>query len=442
VREALRGLTLRGRAFTGAGLTALVCAVAMDLPSLSSVGVLLLGLPLGSAALAARSRYRLSLVRTVTPQIVSAGQQATVTLQLANQGRAPGGVLLLEDRLPYVLGSRPRIVIDGMSVGWQRQATYPVRSEVRGRFEIGPMTIRVIDPFGMVELGRTFHTTVPLTVTPRTVPLPALNLGGSLTGSGDNRPRAFATGGAEDVTVREYRRGDDLRRVHWRSSARHGELMVRREEQPWQSRATLLVDNRSGSHRGQGAASSLEGAVSVAASIAVHLSRRGYAVRLVTAASQTEGGATGGGAWHTRDVDSSTAPLLEELAVLEESPATNLDLSWLADQSGGGLVVAVLGAVADHDGPVLRRMLSHSGGGLAVALDVEAWCATPRPDPSQPGGGAAPLLRRMGWRAVRLGPRDSLESAWQDLARGPAQRSATPAPHPGAEPAVDSQVGA
>ncbi len=56
-------------------------------------------------------------------------------------------------------------------------------------------------------------------VTPRVLPLPPVPLSGAWTGSGDNRPRAFASGSAEDVTVREYRRGDDLRRVHWRSSA-------------------------------------------------------------------------------------------------------------------------------------------------------------------------------------------------------------------------------
>ena len=115
------------------------------------------------------------------------------------------------------------------------------------------------------------------------MPLPPIPLGGAWTGSGDNRPRAFAIGSAEDVTVREYRRGDDLRRVHWRSSARIGELMVRREEQPWQSRATLFLDNRLRAHRGQGIASSLEAAVSAAASIAVHLGQRGFTVRLVTA---------------------------------------------------------------------------------------------------------------------------------------------------------------
>src|SRR3990170_231333 len=243
----------------------------MGQPALSRVGVLVAALPLVTAAFLARSRYRLALVRTVTPQLVAAGQPALVRLALTNEGRTPSGLLLLEDQVPYVLGARPRFVLEGIGHGWRRHVTYQVRSDVRGRFNIGPMSVRVSDPFGMVELGRAFRTSVPLTVTPRTVPLPSVPLGGGWTGSGDNRPRAFATGSAEDVTVREYRRGDDLRRVHWRSSAHAGELMVRREEQPWQSRATLFLDNRAASHRGSGAASSLEHAVSVAASVAVHL---------------------------------------------------------------------------------------------------------------------------------------------------------------------------
>jgi uncharacterized protein (DUF58 family) len=230
VREALSGLTVRGRAFIAAGVTAIVCAILLGQPELTRVGVLVLSLPLITAAVIGRSRYRLALVRTVNPQLVSAGQAARVTLSLTNEGRTPSGVLLLEDHVPYVLGTRPRFVLDGIGHGWRRHVTYQVRSDVRGRFEIGPMTVRVSDPFGFIELGRAFHTTVPLTVTPRTVALPHIPLGGAWTGSGDNRPRAFATGSAEDVTVREYRRGDDLRRVHWRSSARVGELMVRREE--------------------------------------------------------------------------------------------------------------------------------------------------------------------------------------------------------------------
>ena len=413
MREALAGLTVRGRAFVAAGVTAIVCAIVLDQEELTRVGVLVLALPLVAAAVISRNRYRLSLVRTVTPQLVVAGQPARVSLSLTNEGRTPSGVLLLEDRVPYVLGTRPRFVLEGIGEGWRRHVTYQVRSDVRGRFEIGPMSVRVSDPFGLIELGRAFHTTVPLTVTPRTVPLPSIPLGGAWTGSGDNRPRAFATGSAEDVTVREYRRGDDLRRVHWRSSARVGELMVRREEQPWQSRATLFLDNRLSSHRGQGIASSLEVAVSAAASIAVHLSHRGFTVRLVTASGEDPNSA-----WHFRDSDLNTAPLLEALAVVEAIHRPRLDTGWLAEGAHGGLTVAVFGSIEPLDRPILRRMQLQAGSAMAVALDVDAWVAA---GPSS--GATTALLAQQGWRAVTLAPRDRLDGVWQELGRSGAQAS-------------------
>ena len=425
MREALAGLTVRGRAFLAAGVTAIICAVVLGQSSLTRVGVLVLSLPLVTAVLLARSRYRLALVRTVTPQLVAAGQPARVDLTLTNEGRTPNGVLLLEDHVPYVLGTRPRFVLGGIGPGWRRHVSYQVRSDVRGRFEIGPMTVRVGDPFGLIELGRAFQTTVPLVVTPRTVPLPTIPLGGAWTGSGDNRPRAFATGSAEDVTVREYRRGDDLRRVHWRSSARVGELMVRREEQPWQSRATLFLDNRLRAHRGQGVASSLEAAVSAAASVAVHLSHRGFTVRLVTATGEDPSSA-----WHARDADLNTGPLLEALAVVQATHHAQLDTSWLTESGHGGLTVAIFGSVGDIDVPVLRRMQLHAGSAMAIALDVDAWVS-----PARSTGGSSPVLTQQGWRAVSLRPRDRLDGVWQELGRSSAhlsrsggQAGAPPAP--------------
>ncbi|GAA2153338.1 DUF58 domain-containing protein [Nocardioides koreensis] len=418
MREALAGLTVRGRAFLAAGVTAIVCAILLGQPGLTRVGVLVLALPLVTAALLARGRYRLALVRTVNPQLVAAGQPARVSLTLTNEGRTPSGVLLLEDHVPYVLGTRPRFVLEGIGQGWRRHVTYQVRSDVRGRFEIGPMTVRVSDPFGLIELGRSFRTTVPLTVTPRTVPLPGIPLGGAWTGSGDNRPRAFATGSAEDVTVREYRRGDDLRRVHWRSSARVGELMVRREEQPWQSRATLFLDNRLRAHRGQGIASSLEAAVAAAASVAVHLSHRGFTVRLVTATGEDPNSS-----WHYRDADLNTGPLLEALAVVQAVHHPHLDTSWLTEGGHGGLTVAVFGSIEAMDVPVLRRMQLHAGSALAIALDVDAWVS-----PASGAGGSTPVLTQQGWRAVPLRPRDRLDNVWQELGRSGAQLSRSGGP--------------
>lgn len=414
MREALAGLTVRGRAFLAAGITAIVCAVVLDQSELTRVGVLILALPLLTAWMVSRNRYRLALVRTVTPQLVAAGQPARVTLALSNEGRTPNGVLLMEDHVPYVLGTRPRFVVEGIGTGWKQTVSYQVRSDVRGHFEIGPMSVRVTDPFGLVELGRTFRTTVPLTVTPRTVTLPQIPLGGAWTGSGDNRPRAFATGSAEDVTVREYRQGDDLRRVHWRSSARVGELMVRREEQPWQSRATLFLDTRAVAHRGQGIASSLEAAVSAAASIAVHLSHLGFAVRLVTATGEDPSSS-----WHVRSADLNTGPLLEALAVVQATNQTRLDTNWLTEGSHGGLTVAVFGSVLPADLPVLRRMQHQAGSALAVALDVDAWIGNPATTAT------TQLLGQHGWRTAPLGPRDRLDAVWQELGHTSTQSSRT-----------------
>lgn len=403
MREALRGLTVRGRAFLAAGVTAIVCAVLLGQDALTRVGVLVVLLPLATAWVMGRSRYRLSLARDIAPHVVPAGQPAKVTLSISNQGRAPSGTLLLEDQVPYVLGTRPRFVLEGVGRGWRREVTYQVRSDVRGRFTVGPMAIRVQDPFGLVELGRAFRTTSSLVVTPPLTALPPINLGGAGTGSGDNRPRAFAVGSAEDVTVRDYRRGDDLRRVHWPSSARTGELMVRREEQPWHSRATVFLDNRAAVHRGRGVASSLEAAVAAAASVAVHLAARGYAVRLVTAS-----GDTAASSWHQREQESATGALLEALAVVEEQQHPRLGAAWLGEVGNGGLTIAVFGSLEAVDLPVVRRMRAAATTALAFAVDVGQWV-------SHSDGSAAPVLAHQGWRVTTLEPTTRLDQAWREL---------------------------
>lgn len=406
MREALSALTTRGRAFLAAGATAFGCAVVLGYDELVRVGALLALVPLLTAFFLGRSRYRLGLVRSVTPKQVVAGQQTRVTLDLTNDGRMPTGLLLLEDQIPYVLGTRPRFVVDRMGPKWKRSVSYLVRSEVRGKFTIGPMRVRLSDPFGMVELDRTFQSKSSLVVTPRVHALAAVPLSGAWTGAGDNRPRAFASGSAEDVTVREYRRGDDLRRVHWRSSAHAGDLMVRREEQPWQSRATLFLDNRKIAHRGAGAGSSLEHAVSFAASVGVHLIHRGFSVRLVTAA-----GANSIPQWHEHgSLMAETGPLLESLAVVAESGHPHIDVKWLSEGGHSGLLIGVLGAVADHDRPILTRMRHSAASAMAVSLDVAAWSRGPAVRTE-----SVAWLTGHGWRAVSAGPKEPIPVVWEEL---------------------------
>ena len=392
-----------------------MCAFLLGQDALLRVGALLILLPLATAFFVGRSRFRLGLVRSLAPAQVSAGQQTTVQLDFSNDGRMPTGLLLLEDQVPYVLGNRPRFVVDRMGPTWKRSVTYPLRSDVRGKFQVGPMRVRLSDPFGLVVLDRTFQSTSTLVVTPRVVVLPPVALSGAWTGAGDNRPRAFASGSAEDVTVREYRRGDDLRRVHWRSSAHAGELMVRREEQPWQSRATLFLDNRTFAHRGLGAASSLEHAVSLAASVAVHLVQRGFMVRLVTAGA--EGRHVGRqDSWHEHGARTAeSAPILESLAVLDATDSLDIDTRWLSEAGHSGLLVAVLGSVTERDTAALTRMRHSAGSAMAVALDVDGWARTAVSPGALSTAQNTAWLGVNGWRAVSAGPEDPLPSVWQEL---------------------------
>ncbi|MEQ6903715.1 DUF58 domain-containing protein [Nocardioides sp. YIM 152588] len=401
-RAALSGLTLRGRAFIAAGLTALACAILLGQSALTRIAVLLVVLPLLAALAVSRRRYGVEVHRDLTPRLVTAGQTATVTLQLSNAGRRGGaGALLVEDRLPYALGPGPHFALQGLGRRWERAVSYQVRTDLRGQFEIGPLVTRATDPFGMVEVRRTHAGTLALTVTPRTLPLPTIGLTGGWSGSGEHRPQAFAAGSAEDVSVREYRRGDELRRVHWRSSARMGDLMVRREEQPWEARATVFLDNRLHAHHGQGTASTFEAAVTAAASVAVHLDQHGYTVRLVTA----PGIGTGPG-------DPLTA-VLEHLALVQVTQQPRIDLSWCGEQNHGGLLVAVLGGLSAGDVPALRRLRHDAATALAIELDLAAWA----------GAGAtgatdeAPRAAGLGWRSVSIGPHDRLDAAWRDLGR-------------------------
>ncbi len=399
----MASLTSRGRTLVSAGVTAAVAGLLLGQVALTGVGVLLLALVLFARVTVARSRGA-TTVREVAPRRVPAGQAARVDLHLT--GAASAGALLVEDRLPWSLGTRPRFVLPGGRRAWTATLDYTVRSDVRGRFCLGPVEIRAVDPFGLACRSEVLRETSDLIVTPRVVPLPPTGRAGVWTGAGDNRPRAFASGSAEDVTVRDYRPGDPLRRVHWRTSARTGELMVRREEQPWQSRATVLVDNRASAHRGQGADSSLETAISLAASIAAHLSSRGFVVRLATA-----DGPPTGEAWHDRTTPIDSDRLLEELAVLEPTRRLTLATDWLNDHARHGLLVAVLGDVTGDDA-ALHRLLLHARPACALVLDVARWGG------AVSGTDTAAALRTSGWRAANVTPGAPFGPVWQSLGGG------------------------
>lgn len=190
-RTALAGLTTRGRSFLAAGIAAAICAYVLGQPDLLRVGLLLAALPLICAAVVYRTRYRVAGSRRLSPARVPAGSEARVHLRMDNVSRLPTGLLMLQDRVPYVLGPRPRFVLDRVEAGGRREVSYRVRSDLRGRYPLGPLQLRLSDPFGMCELTRAFSTYDTLTVIPRVEPLPPVRLSGEAKGYGDGRQRCW-----------------------------------------------------------------------------------------------------------------------------------------------------------------------------------------------------------------------------------------------------------
>ncbi|KAB8188297.1 DUF58 domain-containing protein [Nonomuraea phyllanthi] len=407
MRAGLRALTSRGRSFLASGIASLLMAVFLGENDLFRIGVLVTALPLLAAMVVARTRYRLSCARRLDPPRAEVGGEATVTLRLENVTRLPTGLLLIEDTVPYALGVRPRFVLDRVESRGVREIDYRVRSDLRGRYTIGPLSVRIADPFGLVELTRSFTISDTLVVTPHVAALPHVRLSGEWTGGGDSRTRSVAAAGDDDVAPREYRQGDDLRRVHWRSTARHGELMVRREEQQWQSRGALLLDTRRYAHRGEGPRSSFEIGVSAAASIGVHLAREGLGLRLVTDQ----------GAEHLTDTGLSWS-LLDTLAVIRHSPVRSLEMGVSALRQGGGdgLIVAVLGDLDPEEARELAR-LRHSGiTAVAVLLDVSTWDGGGDRAAAENHQAVQGVLAGYGWRIVRLPAGTSIASVWGEAA--------------------------
>ncbi|MGX9885773.1 DUF58 domain-containing protein [Streptomyces sp. NPDC002276] len=417
VRTALAGLTTRGRSFLAAGIAAAVCAYVLGQGDLLRVGLLLAVLPLVCATVLYRTRYRVAGSRRLSPARVPAGSEARVHLRMDNVSRLPTGLLMLQDRVPYVLGPRPRFVLDRVEAGGRREVSYRVRSDLRGRYPLGPLQLRLTDPFGMCELTRSFSTFDTLTVIPRVEALPPVRLSGEAKGYGDGRNRSLALAGEDDVIPRGYRYGDDLRRVHWRSTARYGELMVRREEQPQRARCTVLLDTRGIAFAGQGPDSAFEWAVSGAASVLVHMLERGFSVRLLTdTGNSVPGEGADGFAGASQESADAAGLMMDTLAVIDHSDGEGLSRAYDLLRGGNeGLLVAFFGDLDEEQAAIVARMRQRSGGALAFVLDSGGWVreSTDVPGPENEQEERLRMLRDAGWTAVGVPRGASLTELWQ-----------------------------
>ncbi|MCZ2837354.1 DUF58 domain-containing protein [Modestobacter sp. VKM Ac-2985] len=444
IADAASSLTLRGRCLVAAGLTLGALGALLGERALVQLALFVLALPVVSAVGIARQRFRVATRRTVSPARLPRGGSAEVLVEVSNADRRAGGLWLLTEHLPADLGAQPRFVVERLASGGTAPLRYRLHGSRRGRYTLGPLSLRLVDPFGLVLRTATGSDTAALLVLPRVVPLLG---GGALTGAGgdggEGARRAIAVHGEDDVSTREYRHGDDLRLVHWRATARTGELMVRLEERPWRAAATVFVDTRSTAHLLGGRVESpagdpappqdtLEWVVEAAASIGTHLLHRGAALRVVTDGGELTP-ALGRGQLGPDE-------LLERLAVLGGAPQPGLQLGMEALRRSGsdGPAICLLGLVGPEDVAALVRARSGPGRDVAVLVDTAGWLdagATRGRRTLSPAARAevctrqqqaGDLLRAAGWQVVAVGPDRTVAQLWSQV----GSRAGTAGPVP------------
>ncbi len=321
----------------------------------------------GIAVLLVRTRlFSLAVRRSVRPARLHVGETARVELAVANRGRMTTPVLTLRDPVAGTVGARVRLA--PLRAGKERQAAYRLPTNRRGVVSIGPLEALRTDPLGLARTKLTVTGNVEVVVYPRVhriSPPP-----GGREQPAALRNRVFAEASRRDTFagLREYVAGDDLRLVHWRSSARTGELVVRQDEQPRPQATAVVLDVRRAAH----AALSLEEAVSVAASVVLASHRAGQEVVLA---------ATDGTAILLRPSE-TPSPVLEYLAVahLAGFGSVRATLAGAIGMLGAGSVVFVTGRAVTSE---LNNLAASRHGLLVFAVATDG--SVPESSGAMPG---------------------------------------------------------
>jgi uncharacterized protein (DUF58 family) len=329
------------------------------------------------------SRLRLEVSRELHPAKVHAGTDTRVELRAVNTGTRRTPLLRLCDPVAGTRGAS--LLVAPLRPGQGTRAAYRLPTNQRGVIHIGPLTAEVSDPFGLASVSTAAAGATELTVYPKVCDIsPVRHAHGQDPHAGAEHPIALGRRGDDFYTLRAYVVGDDLRRVHWPSTARHDELMVRQDELPWQGRTTVLLDVRRGAHGPE----SFEDAVSAAASLVSVSWEERDLVRLVT----TDGADSGFAAGHPH-VES----IMEYLATVKVSNSGGMRAALeLLDRSGhGGSLVAVVGDAGPADLDAVRRLQVRYGAVTVVCVEPPAarHRAGAAGDGARAALGSTPVLR-------------------------------------------------
>ena len=277
-------LTDRGRWILALGGGIYLAAWAFGSEALYPIA---LGLVLAVAAAALWVRYLrrpMQLRRKLGKGERLAGDDVTVSVELDEEGVVPSGALVLRERIAR-LGERETPLVRRHG---RLRGRYTLRRVPRGRYPVEEASIVIEDPFGLERVSVDLPTGAAILVYPRLVELDRLfSESGARTPEGRRllmrRPSGF-----DLHSVREYEQGESLRRVHWPSTAKRGQLMVKELEDSPRDESAVLLDADRSVVVGEPADSSFELAVRAAGSILKsHASRGRRAALLVNSARPT-----------------------------------------------------------------------------------------------------------------------------------------------------------
>lgn len=395
-------LTPRGLAFLALGVLAVLVAYGSGRPMLLYVGILLVALPALAVGVVRVRRPRLAVARHFAPDVVAAGHATSVRLTLRNLARTRSVAALWWERAPW--GETAPRRVRPIPAGGSMQLDYELHPPRRGVFGIGPLVVAFGDPFGLATSTIDIGGSDELIVTPEVVPLGESGLTVPA-GSGEARlVQRRAAGDDDDVMTREYRSGDAMRRVHWRATARHDELMVRQEEQRSLPRARVLVDTLESGYLDDDD-EAFEWVVRMLASVTVHLRRSGFDVTIQESGEAQLHSLGRRRTWGDEEFLASLAAL----ETIDERRDAH------SQHPGDGPVVAIVG---ESDAATLAWLSRQRGqGSLAVAFMVRSASSLDLLNrsfgvPTAATGHGERLLDE-GWLVVPVRADDDHAAAWE-----------------------------
>lgn len=385
-------------AVVAAGLT-----MTMEQVDLGRLPFLLLGLPLLCWLYLQTSPMRWSLTRTVSPTTCAPHQNVQVVLRFDRP--RTGLTQHVTDEAPALFGGQRRFTL----APWGTQVnavSYNLTATRRGLWKVGPLSTTAYDPLGLTCRTWATASSLEFAVLPTVHPITGNVVGCGTSGSGDGGQQGIALNGEPDLTVRDYRAGDDLRRIHWRSTARKQELMVRNTTHRSPDTAVIVVDTR---HFAYASGEAFEWVVSCAASYLNHLHNKAWHTKIMIGQHAIDVPPNSPGAYHNA---------LTELAVVTAVGDYELPtmITAISNEPGLAHVAVFAGTPLSQDVAALQRISKAVPSGIATVLPTPT-SSTPQPGADEALDSLAAALPANGWAFVAPTPDAPVGTTLNDALR-------------------------